>query len=64
MKVTVSEDDLWAGNVGVCISCGEFASDGVEPDARKYHCEACGQDTVYGLEEALLMGFIDIDIDE
>jgi hypothetical protein len=29
--------------------------EGVEPDARKYECEACGEKTVYGAEELLLL---------
>lgn len=39
--------------VGVCLSCGEEAH-GVEPDARRYVCEACGVPRVYGAEELLL----------
>ena len=37
---------------GICIACGEEA-EGVEPDARRYTCEICGEDTVYGFEEIL-----------
>jgi DNA-directed RNA polymerase subunit RPC12/RpoP len=40
--------------VGFCVKCGEEAS-GVEPDARKYECESCGERGVYGAEELLLM---------
>ena len=39
---------------GLCGACGEEAYD-VEPDARKYECEACGEHQVYGAEEWLLM---------
>jgi len=39
---------------GFCTHCGEEA-DGVEPDARDYECEACGEPGVYGVEELLLM---------
>lgn len=42
---------------GFCIACGA-EQDGCEPDARKYECESCGENRVYGLEELLLMGFI------
>ena len=42
-------------NEGICLSCGEHAY-GVEPDARKYPCEACGQRHVYGAQEIILMG--------
>lgn len=41
-------------NPGVCLSCG-IEADGVEPDATGYECEACGEPTVFGAEEALMM---------
>jgi hypothetical protein len=41
---------------GACIYCGAEAS-GVEPDARKYECESCGRNGVYGFEEMILMGY-------
>ncbi len=40
-------------NPGFCIQCGADA-EGVEPDARRCPCEACGQPGVYGAEELLL----------
>jgi predicted RNA-binding Zn-ribbon protein involved in translation (DUF1610 family) len=40
-------------NPGFCAACGANA-EGVEPDARKYRCEACGEKQVYGAEELLL----------
>lgn len=40
---------------GFCLACGEEASN-VEPDARKYCCEACGALQVYGADEWLVMG--------
>ena len=39
---------------GFCVRCGADA-EGVEPDARNYTCEACGQPGVYGAEELLVM---------
>lgn len=42
-------------NPGFCTACGAEA-DGVEPDARKYECEACGEHRVYGADELLMMG--------
>lgn len=39
---------------GFCISCG-CEHDGVEPDAREYECEMCGEPAVYGAEELLLL---------
>jgi len=41
-------------NPGFCVACGASA-DGVEPDARGYTCESCGEPGVYGAEELLLM---------
>jgi hypothetical protein len=38
---------------GFCIACGQ-ETDGVEPDARRYHCPACQLDTVFGVEELLI----------
>lgn len=43
-------------NAGFCLACGEEA-DSIEPDAREYECESCGESKVYGAEELLLMGF-------
>lgn len=45
----VEQDD----NLGFCIECGAEAY-GVEPDARKYECESCGEKAVYGAEELLI----------
>lgn len=41
-------------NLGFCIACGEEAF-GVEPDARNYECEACGESKVFGAEELLMI---------
>jgi hypothetical protein len=38
---------------GFCICCGANVL-GVEPDARQYECESCGESGVYGAEELLL----------
>jgi hypothetical protein len=40
-------------NPGFCLACGAEAH-GVEPDARRYECEACGARQVYGAEELLI----------
>jgi predicted RNA-binding Zn-ribbon protein involved in translation (DUF1610 family) len=40
--------------LGFCTACGAEA-DGVEPDAREYECESCGEAKVYGAEELLMM---------
>ena len=41
--------------IGICLACGE-EQEGVEPDARRYECESCGANKVYGAEELLMMG--------
>lgn len=38
---------------GFCIQCGTEA-EGVEPDAREYECESCGEHSVYGADELLI----------
>lgn len=45
--------------VGLCCECGAERGS-TEPDAEDYPCEACGQDTVYGIEQLMLMGQIEI----
>jgi hypothetical protein len=40
-------------NPGFCIRCGAEA-EGVEPDACRYECEACGEPGVYGAEDLLI----------
>lgn len=55
-----STDELLAAveaddNIGFCLACGAECS-GIEPDARRSHCESCGAAKVYGAEELLLMG--------
>lgn len=40
-------------NPGFCLNCGEDA-EGVEPDAREYECEHCGESAVFGADELLI----------
>jgi hypothetical protein len=44
------ENPLSLDDTGFCIACGASVY-GVEPDARRYTCEACGEKAVYGAEE-------------
>ena len=44
---------------GRCVASGAVATL-VEPDARGYACEVCGAKSVFGLEELVLMGVLDI----
>jgi hypothetical protein len=44
---------------GFCINCGA-EQDGCEPDAREYKCDSCDHHTVYGVEELMVMGLVDL----
>lgn len=61
--VELGETESMPDNEGACIACGEFAY-GVEPDARRYECEACGECKVYGIEELLVIGYLRIVSDD
>lgn len=43
-------------NPGFCLSCGA-ETDGCEPDAENYECEACGEHEVFGAQEILIRFF-------
>lgn len=47
---------------GYCLHCGAEAF-GCEPDARNYRCDLCGRDEVFGAEEALIMGRVELEED-
>lgn len=51
--------NLFNDSLGFCLDCG-METDGVEPDARRYHCDNCGMMGVYGLEGLLMMGLVKI----
>lgn len=55
--------DMRENGEGFCICCEAEAS-GVEPDARNYHCEECRANQVFGIEELLVMGKIEITGDD
>ena len=46
---------LNGANQGFCLACAH-EQDGVEPDAQRCTCEACGAPKVYGAEEITLTG--------
>lgn len=50
---------MFDSDEGFCLACGETQS-GVEPDARRYECESCGAAKVYGMQELLMMGLVEI----
>jgi len=59
--ITCSTDEVQESCNGACLACGEIQYGGVEPDARGHVCESCGQPKVYGFEELLFMGAIELD---
>lgn len=46
--------------MGFCLSCDRITTSNCEPDATNYRCEECDHNDVFGIEEAMLMGFIDV----
>lgn len=64
MRIVISEEELSLAvedHLGWCTVCKEFTHDTCEPDASEYECPVCFQRTVYGAENALIMGFIDFE---
>lgn len=60
-KPTCSEADFNDANessMGWCRDCDAFTTDSCEPDARNYDCDSCGAASVFGAEEALMMGIL------
>ena len=47
-------------NAGFCTACGEETCSPVEPDACNYKCEACGAHKVFGAEELVLTGGVEV----
>ena len=45
--------------IGLCDACGE-ERECTEPDAENYPCEACGAERVFGTEQLLIMGKVEI----
>lgn len=59
--MTIEEyQDMLDSSTGLCRACGAHR-ECTEPDARKYKCEECDKLEVYGLEELVIMGELDID---
>jgi len=58
-KVKATMADVEDGTLGGCRKCGEQQS-GCEPDARGYECDSCGARAVYGLEELMIMGELEL----
>lgn len=50
-------------NQGYCTECKAISGDHVEPDAEHYECEECGNESVMGIDMAVIEGHIEI-VDE
>ena len=61
MNVKCTMEDVYEGCNGGCIACGDLQMGDVEPDARNRTCESCGEPKVYGLEELIVMGKLDLE---
>jgi hypothetical protein len=48
-----------AANVGLCFGCGHWSAD-TDPGAARVKCYTCGNHTLHGVEQALLLGALDI----
>ena len=58
MKFTETVKEFSEEYMGYCTACDDITTDSVEPDAEGYICDECGKHTVMGIENAVLMGFI------
>jgi len=45
--------------IGLCTAC-RAERDCCEPDAEEYNCPECKMDQVYGIEQLLIMGLLEI----
>jgi len=45
---------------GICESCWETTCGMVEPDAEGYECGCCGKNSVYGIDQAILLGIVEV----
>jgi hypothetical protein len=59
MRVKATEAEVMDGTLGGCVRCGSI-QDGCEPDAQGYECDSCGEPSVYGLEELVMMDMLDL----
>ena len=61
MKISMEDfQDRCNDYEGYCTTCRDFTRFECEPDAREYECPDCSQPTVYGAEEAMMMGLLGI----
>ena len=61
---TITEEDFYTDGAGICLNCGEIRWSGVEPDATGYPCDECDIDQVVGMQEAILMGEVEVEFED
>jgi len=63
MKLTIEEYKQHENDYdGYCPKCNDIGRyGGTEGDAENYKCEICGENTVFGMMNCLVMGLIEID---
>lgn len=60
-QMTLEEvNDARESYEGFCKHCNDITTEEVEPDAENYNCPVCEQDEVFGIEQAVLLGYISI----
>ncbi len=65
MEMTMAEyEQEREAYMGYCTACDEITRDCTEPDAEEYNCPACEQNTVMGIENAVITEKIEIVDDE
>ena len=56
-----TESTYGLGSPGFCRACGEYDEyAGCEPDAEHYVCPSCGAPELFGLEQCLILGYVEI----
>lgn len=62
MKLTTEDYELAVEeHKGYCTECNKLTADRVEGDAEGYDCPECENETVMGIENALVEGLVVID---
>jgi|694.fasta_scaffold18529_1 Zn finger protein HypA/HybF involved in hydrogenase expression len=60
-KISKKDFDFQEENYGgFCTTCKEFTTDDCEPDVEDNLCPDCGEYTVHGLLQAMLLDLIEV----
>lgn len=58
LYISIEEYEARTGGEAYCIHCGQEYPEYLEPDADEVLCEDCGTETVYGIDNLLVMGYV------